>query len=71
MKSKTKTKARKKKRAAPKTPAQRRATMTGTSNRAADAARKAKHPGKRKASSGKKYTERRRNRSDANRATGL
>ena len=61
----------KKKAAVKKTVAARRSTMTGTSNRAADASRKAKHPGTRKAASGKTYTEVRRNRSDANRKTGL
>lgn len=38
--------------------------QTGRSNKAADRMRKAKKPGKRKSSSGGKYIERRKNRSD-------
>ena len=38
--------------------------QTGRSNKAADRMRKAKKPGKRKSSSGSKYIERRKNRSD-------
>lgn len=38
--------------------------QTGTSNRRADSQRKAKRPGKRKSTSGRTYTETRKNRSD-------
>lgn len=39
--------------------------QTGRSNKKADSQRKAKRPGARRSASGKKYTERRKNRSDA------
>lgn len=48
-----------------------RKKQTGRSNKTADKKRKAKHPGVRTSTSGKKYSERRRNRSDVDRRKRL
>lgn len=69
------------KKQASKAPAKKRAkrprtikrskTQTGTTNRSIDKKRTALPPGRRIAKSGKKYTEKRANRSDKNRKKGL